>query len=196
MESSLINLIALFISLIAIAAMGYFLFKRLKKRRLEIQFQTYQALLQDARQSRLQYVSALEASEKVKFQIDALQSEVSALKGKQHNFRVNIKKQIQDLRKLYAANLTTQYDMNIRDKKKMELFNTWKAYNVIKAPYNQKFVDIRSHHEQYTKLSNEARQRSEKWFSDKKQVMDLYGRLSGEMKLSNPREVLLKGDKD
>ena len=192
----MLNLIILFAGLIAVAAIGYLLFKRLKKRRLEIQFQIYQSILQEARQSRVQYVSALEASEKVKFQIDALQGEVSALKGKQHNCRVNIRKLIQDLRKLHAANLTTQYDLNIRDKKKMELFKTWQGYNAVKAPYNQKFVDIRNHREQYAKLSNEARERSEKWFNDKKQVMDLYGKLSGEMKLVNPREVLLKGDKD
>ena len=192
----MLNLIFLFAGLITVAAIGYLLFKRVKKRRLEIQFQIYQALLQEARQSRILYVTALEASEKVKFQIDALHGEVSALKGKQHNCRVTIRKLIQDLRNLYAAKLTTQYDLNIRDKKKSELFKTWLGYNAVKTPYNQKFVEIRNHHEQYAKLSNVARERSEKWFSDKKQVMDLYGKLSGEMKLANPREVLLKGDKD
>ena len=192
----MLNLIFLFAGLIAVAAIGYLIFKRLKKRRLEIQFQIYQALLQEARQSRVQYVSALEVSEKVQFQIDALHGEISALKGKQHNCRVTIRKLIQDLRNLYAAKLTTQYDLNIRDKKKLELFKTWQGYNAVKAPYNQKFVDIRNHRELYAKLSNVARERSEKWFSDKKQVMDLYGKLSGEMKLANPREVLLKGDKD
>src|SRR3989339_202727 len=150
----MLNLIILFAGLIAVAAISYLVFKRLKKRRLAIQFQIYQALLQDARQSRLQYVSALEVSEKVKFQIDALQSEVSAMKGKQYNCRANIRKLIQDLRKVYAANLTTQYDLNIRDKKKMELFHAWRAYDILKTPYNQKFVEIRTHHEQYAKLAN------------------------------------------
>ena len=188
----MVEIIILLFCLVVLAYFGISFFNRYKRKKLEKKLADYQMLLEQARQSRLKYISALEKAENVKFQIDALDTELATMKYKLKEFRLEFRNQLLELRRLRSSELDLDSDLKTMEKKKVAFALSWKAADTLKGPYNAKLKEIKNLHKAFAILSKESREKTELWHNDKRIVMKMYDELRSEVKISNPRKVLLK----
>ena len=192
----MVEIIILLFCLVVLAYFGISFFNRYKRKKLEKKLADYQMLLEQARQSRLKYISALEKAENVKFQIDALDTELATMKYKLKEFRLEFRNQLLELRRLRSSELDLDSDLKTMEKKKVAFALSWKAADTLKGPYNAKLKEIKNLHKAFAILSKESREKTELWHNDKRIVMKMYDELRSEVKISNPRKVLLKNTRE
>jgi len=188
----MVKIILLLFALVMLAYFAISFYNSYKKRKLEEKLEKYQSLLEQARKSRLIYIRALEKAEKVKFQIDAIENELASIKSKLKESRVDLRNQLLELRRIRFSDNLFDSDLKIIEKKNAAFFSTWKAANALKASYNEKLEEVKILHKSFAVFSQESREKTETWHKDKSVVIKMYDELRSEVKLSDPREVLLR----
>jgi hypothetical protein len=189
----MVKIIILLFAFVVLAYFAISFFNSYKRRKLEQKLENYQRLLEQARRSRLIYIRALKMAENVKFQIDAIENELASIKSKLQEFRPDLRNQLLELRRFRFSDNVFDSDLKIIEKKNTAFFSTWKAANALKASYNLKLDEAKILHNSFASLSEDSRGKTEIWHNDKRIVMKMYGELRSEVKISDPREVLLKG---
>ena len=189
----MVKILILLFSLVVFVYFVISLFNSYKKRKLQKKLEEYQKLLEQARQCRLIYIRALEKTENVKFQIDGIEAELASLKSKLNESRFELRNLLLELRRFRLVDSEFESDLKIIEQKKAALFSTWIAANALKAPYNAKLQEVKVLHISFAALSKESRVKTEIWHNDKRIVMKMYNELRVEVKISDPREVLLRG---
>ena len=192
-------MVKIIILLFALVVFAYFVFSfynSYKKRKLEQKLEEYQKLLEQARRSRLIYIRALEKTENAKFQIDAIESELASIKAKLQEFRPDLRNQLLELRRFRFSENLFDSDLKIIEKKTKAFFSTWKSASALKTSYNLKLGEAKILHQSFSSLAEDSRGKTEIWYNDKGIVMKMYHELRSEVKISDPREVLLKGTND
>ena len=192
-------MVKIIILLFALVVLAYFIFSfynSYKKKKLEQKLEKYQNLLERARRSRLIYIRALEKAENAKFQIDAIENELASIKSKLQEFRPALRNQLLELRRYRFSENLFDSDLKIIEKKTKAFFSTWKSASALKTSYNLKLDEAKILHQSFASLAEDSRGKTEIWLNDKSIVMKMYNELRSEVKISDPREVLLKGTGD
>jgi len=102
------------------------------------------------------------------------------------------RKQLLELRRFRFSGLDLNSDLKMIEQKKVAFASTWKAADSLKDFYNEKLDEVKTLRKTFAILSKESREKTELWHNDKRIVMKMYGELRSEVKISNPRKVLLK----
>ena len=189
----MVKIIILLFAFVVLAYFAISFFNSYKRRKLEQKLENYQRLLEQARRSRLIYIRALQKAENVKFQIDATENELASIKSKLQESRFDLRNQLLELRRFRFSDNVFDSDLKIIEKKNTDFFSTWKAASALKAPYNSKLEEIIILHKSFASFAQESREKTEIWHNDKRIVMKMYDELRSEVKISDPREVLLRG---
>ena len=192
----MVEIILLLFSLVVLAYFGISFLNRCKRKKLEKKLENYQRLLEQARQCRHKYIMALEKAENAKLQIDAIETELAVMKSKLKEFHLDLRKQLLELRRLSFSDLDLNFDLKMIEQKKVAFASTWKAADSLKGSYNEKLEEVKTLHKTFAILSKESREKTELWHNDKRILMKMYGELRSEVKISNPREVLLKSGRE
>lgn len=190
----MVELIILLVGLIVIFSAILIGYNAIKKRRLEIKLNEYQILLENARKSRLAYVSTLNSTEKAKFLVETAENEATSVKTRLIENKVELWKMLAELRNNRAANITSNFDQKVLEKKISDFRHSWKSSDLLKTHFNQKYAEVKALRDQCSKISQASDGKSEQWFELRRKVMDMYAQLRRETPLANPREVLLKDD--
>jgi len=189
----MVKILILLFSLVVFVYFVISLFNSYKKRKLQKKLEEYQQLLEQARKCRLIYIIALEKTENIKFQIDGVEAELASLKYKLNESRIELRNLLLELRRFRFSDSEFESDQKIGEQKKAAFFSIWKAANALKAPYNAKLQEVKILHISFAALSKESREKTEIWHNDKRIVMKMYDELRREVKISDPREILLRG---
>ncbi len=192
----MVEIVLLLFFLAVLAYFGISFFNSYRREKLKKKLENYQRMLEQARQSRLSYIRTLEKAENVTPQIEAIESELASMKSKLKKFRLDFRSQLRELRRLSFSDPDFNSDLEMIEQKKVAFTSTWKAADSLKSPYNAKLEEVRTLHKSFSILSNESREKTELWHKDKRIVMKMYDELRSEVKISNPRKVLLRSAKE
>lgn len=192
----MVKIILLLFSFVVLAYFGISFFNRYKRKKLEKKLEDYQRLLEHARQTRLKYIRSLEKTENVKFQIDAIDTELASMKYRLMEFRLDLGNQLMELRRLHFSDLEFDSDLKIFEKKKVFFASTWKTADSLKSSFNAKLEEVKILHKSFAILSKESRGKTEIWYDEKRVVLKMYDELRLEVKINNPREVLLRDTRE